>query len=1077
MVEAEEDDRSCADPADVFEVPAQVHPTSYCTSVATADFNGDGLSDLVHTTSSYATTPGAVTVHLGNGAAGLDDGHFGPPSSEYFIGHEPRSVIVADFNEDGILDLAAANASGSTSGSTISHLIGRGVGGVGDGTFASPAQYPIDAIPARMAAVDVNDDANLDLVVTDARPAGRFWVFPGRSDGTFGTTRSHAAAPDSDASSAGLQVADLNEDGIEDLAICAYNKDYVSVVFGSGGGVFGVPVAYRVGRAPVRLAAADFNHDGVTDLACTLEGDRSVAILLGRGEGGVGDGSFESPTKIPLGFPLRGIVVADFDRDGMDDLVVGMWVRSFLLLPGRGDGTFGPAVSFETVGNSSDLCVGDFSSDGRPDLAVVGLGLGVHPSQCGLSRWPPIVTGFSSAGGNVGDPTTLRGARLLGATEVRFNGVPATIHSAAPSKITTLIPEGATTGPVTVVTQGGASTSADSFIVDEAPRINEAIPDTGWRTRTIVMRGTRMSGVTRVAFGPAGSASFTINSDQQITAILDSGATSGPIAIVTPRGTGLSRFDFVVVPIPGSEGLWSRWDPPGGPPRPLEGASTAFDQVRHRLLVFGGKVNSTLSNDTWALELGSSPRWTRLALAGTHPSPRFDHGAIYDPVHDRMLVFGGTADGYLGDQILSPNQQSDTWALSLGDSSSWSPIVTPAPQPLRRSDMAVAHDPSRNRLIVVGGSSYRDGDCCGGGISLAAFPLDSWALDLDRPEWVQLGRTAYAGNAVIHDPIHDRLVAFGGYWRRFDGCERDGKYCIGGHSTMTSSATAGLTLRSGTTWEEIPLDVRPSRRTQHSAVYDQMRRRMLVYGGQGEGRLDDLWQLDLGGAEGWRPIHTLNRGPHWAEGHGAVFDPRGDAMWVFNPQHDGSVWKLSFDSPTQVLISTASARVREDGVELVWLIAHNTGGVGVERRATTTSWQSIGAVVPDGTGRVVFVDRRVEAGSRYAYRLALTTKAGVEYGSEVWVDVPAIRLRLAGTRPNPSRSRLTVSLSLPDASPATLEAFDVTGRRVATRAVGGMGAGNHLVEMPSDRPLRPGLYLLRLIHGRERLAARAVVVN
>ena len=49
----------------------------------------------------------------------------------------------------------------------------------------------------------------------------------------------------------------------------------------------------------------------------------------------------------------------------------------------------------------------------------------------------------------------------------------------------------------------------------------------------------------------------------------------------------------------------------------------------------------TLRNDVWALSLAGTPAWTQLTPTGTPPSARYGHSAIYDPVRDRMVVFGG----------------------------------------------------------------------------------------------------------------------------------------------------------------------------------------------------------------------------------------------------------------------------------------------------------------------------------------------------------------------------------------------------------------------------------------------------
>jgi hypothetical protein len=77
-------------------------------SVAAADFDGDGIADLAVASGggSSASDHGSVSILMGNG-----DGTF-PAAVHYAAGRTPHAVAVGDFNRDGISDLAVANYSG-----------------------------------------------------------------------------------------------------------------------------------------------------------------------------------------------------------------------------------------------------------------------------------------------------------------------------------------------------------------------------------------------------------------------------------------------------------------------------------------------------------------------------------------------------------------------------------------------------------------------------------------------------------------------------------------------------------------------------------------------------------------------------------------------------------------------------------------------------------------------------------------------------------------------------------------------------------------------------------------------------
>src|SRR6185503_7337868 len=72
-------------------------------------------------------------------------------------------------------------------------------------------------------------------------------------------------------------------------------------------------------------------------------------------------------------------------------------------------------------------------------------------------------------------------------------------------------------------------------------------------------------------------------------------------------------------------------------------------------------------------------------------------------------------------------------------------------------------------------------------------------------------------------------------------------------------------------------------------------------------------------------------------------------------------------------------------------------------------------------------------------------------------------LSFVGPAPNPTRDGgLTVAFTLPDGAHASLEVLDVSGRRVARRSVGELGAGRHRLDLARGEPVPPGIYLIRL---------------
>ncbi len=125
------------------------------------------------------------------------------------------------------------------------------------------------------------------------------------------------------------------------------------------------------GGNPLSVQVGDFNGDKNLDLAVADFHTQQVSILLGNG-----DGTFQPVKAYATGANPSSVVMADFNGDGKLDLALtstplGSAPGNLLsLLLGNGDGTFGPPTVFGTGSEAYSAAVGDFNSDGAPDLAI-----------------------------------------------------------------------------------------------------------------------------------------------------------------------------------------------------------------------------------------------------------------------------------------------------------------------------------------------------------------------------------------------------------------------------------------------------------------------------------------------------------------------------------------------------------------------------------------------------------------------------------------------------------------------------------------------------------------------------------
>jgi hypothetical protein len=221
-------------------------------SAAAADLNGDRKIDLVTADASSST----LSVFLGRG-----DGTFGP-RREFEQGGGSNSVTIADFFGDGRPSLAVSNGAVDA----VSILRGNG-----DGTFRPPVSYPLDR-PLNSDAADLDGDGDVDLAVPST--TGVVGVFLNRGDGTFESS-TYAAGPGSH----GVAIADLNRDGLPDLATANQNDATVSVLLNAGGGTFAAPVHVPAGDGSNDIVAADLDGDGWADLATANFYSSTVTVL------------------------------------------------------------------------------------------------------------------------------------------------------------------------------------------------------------------------------------------------------------------------------------------------------------------------------------------------------------------------------------------------------------------------------------------------------------------------------------------------------------------------------------------------------------------------------------------------------------------------------------------------------------------------------------------------------------------------------------------------------------------------------------------------------------------------------
>ncbi len=342
-------------------VPSFAAPLAYNlgagpSGVAVADFNGDGIPDLVAANSSS----GSVHVLLGHGDSSFQNPIQSPAGSTAY------ALAVGDFNGDGIPDLVVTNTAfdphGQIGGTTVSVLLGNG-----DGSFQSPVAYTVGTGPVAVAVGDFLGNGHQDIVT--ANDGGTVSLLLGNGDGSFQKAVNFVVDPHLHS----VAVGDFNGDGKLDIVVGSGGK--VSVLLGDGEGSFEAPVDYTASfyPKPISVAVADFKGDGKLDIVATGidYSSGSVSVLQGNG-----DGSFQTARDLNIGqgSPTVPAFVGDFHGDGKLDIIASTSItypesEHVRLLRGNGDGTFQSPI--DTGLPSVALTAADFTGNGNLDLLIV----------------------------------------------------------------------------------------------------------------------------------------------------------------------------------------------------------------------------------------------------------------------------------------------------------------------------------------------------------------------------------------------------------------------------------------------------------------------------------------------------------------------------------------------------------------------------------------------------------------------------------------------------------------------------------------------------------------------------------
>lgn len=547
---------------------------------------------------------------------------------------------------------------------------------------------------------------------------------------------------------------------------------------------------------------------------------------------------------------------------------------------------------------------------------------------------------------------------------------------------------------------------------------------------------------------------------------------------------------------------WRQLSPTGTAPKERHGHSAIYDSQAKRMIVFGGEADDTLQNDVWVLSLGCSLSWSQLSTSGTPPSARDDHAAIYDRAGNRMIVFGGVTTG--GTRL------NDAWELTLGGTPTWSRLNDSWPfngdSICPREGHTGVYNGS-SKLIIFGGATN--------GI---LYVQDTWELTLSTLQWVGPMPRCNWIQSTCYSTCSPSVAPYNRWYHSATWASGTGSVIFGGEDAINSELKND-TWAWNTSWTQLTFsgDTLPSARMNHRAVYDSVRNRMVVFGGDtdiGEAeQVNDVWTLDFDYPSQWQQQYPGGSAPSERSYHTMIFDPVADRVIVFGGKDSSDefndTWELTFDQVAPATVNTLAINGWSSAhVKLKWTAS---GDDGTTCKATSYDVRYSTALITEGNWssattaanpptpilnpNVQTFDVSVPTSGVYYFALKTLDDHGNISGlsnnvcgrkggyalcddiESVPASVGEIALGLDPIRPNPSSGELIVSFTLPRSGSAVVELIDIAGRRLLSQEVGNLGAGTHRLNLADRLRVAPGFYTVRLVQGTQSLTRSAIVVQ
>jgi uncharacterized repeat protein (TIGR03803 family) len=648
----------------------------------------------------------------------------------------------------------------------------------------------------------------------------------------------------------------------------------------------------------------------------------------------------------------------------------------------------------------------------------------------------PIITSFSPSAGSRGSSVVMKGKRFSGVTSIRFNGIPTTSFTLNDAEtITVQVPQGATTGPLSVTTPNGIGVSTTSFVVSET-LIQSFAPTSAPIGAAVAIRGKDFSSPIVVKFNGVTASNVSLESATLLVATVPAGASTGFIEVISGSGTAQSSVALEV----GS--VTSVWQSKTSIPTARAQHGAIALSSNGKVYAFGG-YNGSGSLSSQEVYRTNDFLWE----AGT-PMPAGNRAFAYTLGSDkRIYVLGGFNGTSIQNSMLRFDPATGVWTS-----------LASIPVGVKEASAAA----TTNGLIYVFGGQKQD-NTLSNLVQVYSIATNTWSTVASLPVAVMQHQAVTGYNGKI--------------------------YVFGGRTAAQNGLTDRVQIYNPTTntWSSgTPMPIPKG----HFATVRNNDGRIFMIGGKASpvsnlGPFFNTVEIYNPSADTWEtgpvlpaPVGELSA----VNSYGNMFAIGGSTKTVHNYN-----WRLVL--PPVPPTATTATPVSASQIKVNWTdAAGNENRYEVERaKAPEGPWIVIATAAANVN---TYTDGNRAAGTNYYYRVRGANSSGYgPYGPTVAAVIPTsgnATARLEGdsaaelvfsARPNPFSDQLQLEISPIDTEPALLELYDLKGTRVRELYQGELITGKIIHLKVDSKGLTPGVYLIRLQTPSQTVNQRIVFIR